>query len=452
MKEKNNIYFIGIGGIGMSAIARFYHSSGFSVSGYDKTETELTKALEAEGIQIHYIDDISYIPENKEETLVIYTPAIPADLKELVYVQTMGYSVVKRSKSLGVLTQGRNCLAVAGTHGKTSTSTLLSHIFHSSGESVSAFLGGISKNLNSNLLISGTENVVVEADEYDRSFLQLHPNKAIITSMDADHLDIYSEVENFQMAFNEFASQVKDTLVIKYGLPINKENLKAEVFSYSFDDPRADFHTDNVYRDEFGCYHFDIVHPMGLIKDCVCGVPGWVNVENGVAASALALSYGIEAEKIKLALASFSGVKRRFDIKVNNSDCTYIDDYAHHPEELRAAISSIRGIFPDRRFTGIFQPHLFSRTKDFANEFAEVLSSLDKIILLDIYPAREEPIPGVTSNIILDKIEGCEKILLKKDALISYLMTEKIDILATFGAGDIDRFVEPITKLLEGSY
>lgn len=449
MEKIKYIYFIGIGGIGMSAIARYFNAQDYVVSGYDKTETKLTQALAAEGIAIHYEDNTDCIPKSIEETLVVYTPAIPADLNELVYVKSMGYDVVKRSKILGRLTSGHNCFAVAGTHGKTSTSTLLAHIFHHGGEEVSAFLGGISKNLESNLLISGTENIVVEADEYDRSFLQLHPQMAVITSMDPDHLDIYSQAEAFRDAFNEFGSQVENRLIVKYGLPIDKDRIKADILTYAYDDSRADFYSTNVNRDDLGRYHFDLVHPQGVIKDCHCGVPGWVNVENSVAASAIALSYGIDQEKIKEALASFNGVQRRFDIRVNTPTCTYIDDYAHHPKELKAAISTIRGIFPGRKFTGIFQPHLFSRTRDFADGFAESLSLLDKVILLDIYPAREKPIEGISSLTILDKIEGIEKILLKKEELIDYLMTEKLDILATFGAGDIDRFVEPITKLLK---
>lgn len=443
-----NIYFIGIGGIGMSAIARYYHYKGLKVSGYDKTPSELTAALESEGIEVHYEDNIGFIPKDVEHTLVVYTPAIPADMGELVYVQEHGYRVIKRSRTLGEIAQGQKCLAVAGTHGKTTTSTLLAHIFQNSGEGCSAFLGGISKNYDTNLLVSRNPVIVAEADEFDRSFLQLFPEIAVITSMDADHLDIYSDICNMHDAFKAFASQVSGTVIAKYGLPIEQKDTKAQILRYAYDNAGADFYASGIKVDECGYFTFDLNWPGGTVKDCKVGIPGWINVENAVAASAIALTYGLDPEKVKKALSSFQGVKRRFDIHLNTPGCAYIDDYAHHPKEISAAISSMRDIFPGRRLTAIFQPHLYTRTRDFADEFAEALSGVDKLILLDIYPAREEPIPGVTSEIIFEKVTAPEKVIMKKEELMEYLQNEPVDTLITFGAGNIDRFIRPITEML----
>ena len=448
MKSYSNIYFIGIGGIGMSAIARYYNFKGLKVSGYDKTPSELTHALEREGIEIHYEDNISYIPKDVEDTLVVYTPAIPKDMGELVYVQENGYRVIKRSRMLGEIAEGQRCLAVAGTHGKTTTSTLLAHIFQDSGEGCSAFLGGISKNYDTNLLVSRNETIVAEADEFDRSFLQLFPEIAVITSMDADHLDIYSDISTMHEAFKAFASQVSGTVITKLGLPIGAEDTKASILRYSYDDPSADFHASDISVDECGYFTFDLHWPGGIIEGCKVGIPGWINVENAVAASAIALTYGIGPEKVRHALSTFQGVKRRFDIHVNRPGCSYIDDYAHHPKEIAAAISSMRDIFPGRKLTAIFQPHLYTRTRDFADEFAEALSNVDKLIMLDIYPAREEPIPGVTSEIIFDNVTAPEKVIMVKEELMDYLKDEPIDTLITFGAGNIDRFITPITEML----
>ena len=358
----NHIYFIGIGGIGMSAIARYYNTKGFKVSGYDKTPSPLTEALENEGIEVHYEDNIDYVPKNVEDTLVVYTPAIPKDMGELVYVQEHGYRVIKRSRMLGEITKGQRCMAVAGTHGKTTTSTLTSHLFTASGAGCSAFLGGISKNYNSNLLISSNDVVVAEADEFDRSFLQLFPEIAVITSMDADHLDIYGDEAHIREAFKAFAGQVSGTLIAKHGLDITPEDTKAQIKTYSFGNPEADFYAEAL--EEAG--HFNLHYPGGVIEDCVVGIPGWVNIENGVAASAIALTYGIDPQEIKKALASFSGVKRRFDLQVKNEKHIYIDDYAHHPEEISAALSSIRKAYPTMKLTAAFQPHLYTRTRDFA--------------------------------------------------------------------------------------
>lgn len=448
MNSYKNIYFIGIGGIGMSAIARYYKFKGCNVSGYDKTPSELTGELIAEGIGVHYEDNTDFIPKDVENTLVVYTPAIPHDLKELLYVHEHGYTLLKRSKTLGEIAKGQRCLAVAGTHGKTTTSTLLAHIFTDSKVGCSAFLGGISKNYDTNLLVSHNPTIVAEADEFDRSFLQLFPEIAVITAMDADHLDIYGDLKHVHEAFQAFAGQVSGTVITKLGLDITPNHTKARIMRYSYNDPRADFYADNLRKDECGYFTFNLKYPDGVIKDCRVGVPGWVNVENAVAASAIALVYGIDPEAIRHALGTFLGVKRRFDIHVNRPGCAYIDDYAHHPNEISTAISSMRDIFPGRRLTAIFQPHLYTRTRDFADEFAKALSAVDKLILLDIYPAREEPIPGVSSRLIFDKVTAPEKVLLKKEMLMKYLEDEKIDTLITFGAGNIDRFIPQITEML----
>ena len=442
--EYRHIYFIGIGGIGMSAIARYYNAKGYKVSGYDKTPSPLTLALEEEGIDVHYEDNIAYVPQDIESTLVVYTPAIPKDMGELVHVQEKGYRVIKRSKMLGEISRGQRCMAVAGTHGKTTTSTLVSHLFMASGEGCSAFLGGISKNYNSNLLISGNDVVVAEADEFDRSFLQLFPEIAVITSMDAEHLDIYGDEAHIVEAFKAFASQVSGTVIARHGLDITVKDTAAKVMTYSFGDPDADFWAEPLERG-----HFNLHWPGGVIEDCVVGIPGWVNVENATAAAAIALTYGLEPAAVKEALASFAGVKRRFDMQVKTEKCVYIDDYAHHPREISAALSSIRESYPDMKMTAVFQPHLYTRTRDFAPEFAQALSGADKLILLDIYPAREEPIPGVTSEIIFNDVTAPEKVLLKRAELMDYLKDEPVELLVTIGAGDIDRFVGPIGELLK---
>lgn len=444
-----NAYFIGIGGIGMSALARYFKFKGLNVAGYDKTESELTDTLQKEGIDVHYVDNVDFIPKDIENTLVVYTPAIPHDLKELNYVMDNGYNVFKRSKVLGEITDGERCLAVSGTHGKTTTSTLTAHILDESGEGCSAFLGGISKNYDTNLLMSHTPTVVVEADEFDRSFLQLHPEIAVITAMDADHLDIYGDLEHVHEAFKAFASQVSGTVIAKLGLDITSKDTNAKILRYHYNDPKADFYARNPQPDKLGYFSFDIVWPGGVIEGVKCGTPGWVNVENSVAAAAICLTYGLKPEAIKHAIGTFQGVKRRLDIHVNTEKISYIDDYAHHPKELSTAISSMRDIFPGRKLTAIFQPHLYTRTRDFADDFAAALSKVDKLILLDIYPAREEPIPGVTSEIIFDRVTAPEKVMLHKEELMGYLEKEPVDVLITFGAGNIADFITPITELLE---
>ncbi len=444
-----NVYFIGIGGIGMSALARYYKFKGYLVAGYDRTPSDLTFALEREGIDVHYQDLPDQLPADKNETLVVYTPAIPEDLGELVKAREEGYLLLKRSRTLGEIARSQRCLAVAGTHGKTTTSTLIAHILTQSGEGCSAFLGGISRNYGTNLLMSETPTLVAEADEFDRSFLQLFPEIAVITAVDADHLDIYGDYAHVVEAFKAFASQVSGTLIAKKGTPIGADDTPARLLSYHYSDTSADFYPIDPKPDAYGCFHYHLHTPSGIIPDIRVGAPGWVNAENSVAAAAVALTYGIQPDAVREAIGTFEGVKRRLEVHVNVPGLAYVDDYAHHPAELVSAITSLRDIFPGRRLTAVFQPHLYTRTRDFAPEFAQALSGVDKLILLDIYPAREEPIPGVTSEMIFKDVTAPEKVLLKKEELMDYLADEPLDVLVTFGAGNIDRFIEPITQLLK---
>jgi len=448
------VYFIGIGGIGMSALARYYKHAGALVAGYDRTPSPLTTELEQEGIAIHYDDNLSLVPEaffaNPEKVLVIYTPAVPKEHSELCHFQSHGYTVIKRSAALGHVTAEKDTLAIAGTHGKTTTTTLLAHLLTQAAEGCTAFLGGISKNYNSNLLLSKSAALVAEADEFDRSFLQLFPQIAVITSTDADHLDIYGNAEAMKQAFIDFATQVKPggALIVKKNVELSwRLEHGQQLYRYSFDQP-CDFYASNVRRMDNGLSQFDLHLQNETLRDCVLGIPGWVNIENAVAASAAAYLYGARLNDLKTALSVFSGVQRRFDVQVNTPQVTYIDDYAHHPEELRAAITSLREIYPQHRITGVFQPHLYTRTHDFVDGFAKSLSLLDELILLDIYPARELPIEGVTSQIIFDKVTIANKQLCKKENLLNILKMKKLDVLVTFGAGDIDRFVQPIVELL----
>lgn len=431
----------------MSAIARYYKFKGLNVYGYDRTPSELTAKLVSEGIVVHYEDRPDLIPTPVEDTLVVYTPAIPDSLEELKAAKGRGYRVIKRSKMLGEITEGQKCLAVAGTHGKTTTSSLVAHILTDSGEGCSAFLGGISKNYGTNMLMSHTPTVVAEADEFDRSFLQLHPAIAAITAMDADHLDIYGDLEHVREAFRQFASQVSDTLILKYGLPVSPNDTGARIYTYHYSDARADFHAENLRLDNLGHYSYDLVSPMGKIPDIRVGTIGWVNVENSVAAAAICLCHGVGDVAIRKAIGCFEGAKRRLDVHVGREDFTYIDDYAHHPQELSTAISSIKEVFPGKKLTAVFQPHLYTRTRDFADEFAEALGKADELILLDIYPAREDPIDGVSSQMILDKVKCGKKTIVQKDKLLEYLRGLKPEVLVTFGAGDIDRLVEPIAEM-----
>lgn len=451
------VYFIGIGGIGMSAIARYYNHQGCYVGGYDRTPSRLTHELEAEGIHVHYEDSPSNIPEKIKEdpgALVIYTPAIPHDSTELQWFFSNGYKTIKRSAALGHLASSKKCLAVAGTHGKTTTSTLLAHILEHSGEGCTAFLGGISVNYNTNLLLSRNNVLVAEADEFDRSFLQLWPQIAVITSADADHLDIYNDHSTIIGAFADFAAQVKQNgaLVVKKGIEqAVTSKAKSKVYTYSFDSP-CDFYAGNIIMEEGGYFNFTLNYPGGSIDGCKLGIPGWVNVENAVAASAVAILHGTTPAKVKEALAQFRGVRRRFEMLFKTPKCAYIDDYAHHPKELSAALSSIRNIFPGKKITVVFQPHLYTRTRDFAPEFAQSLSLADELILLDIYPARELPIEGISSQTILKDVNLEYKTLTSKENLIEVLSNKEIEVLVTFGAGDIDRMTEPITEYLKKKY
>ena len=433
----------------MSAIARYFKHDGRNVSGYDRTPSPLTAKLEQEGIEVHYEDRPDLIPFDIDNTFVIYTPAIPEDLEEFKYIREKGYAICKRSKALGQITAGKDCLAVAGTHGKTTTSTLLAHILTCGEDGCSAFLGGISKNYHTNLLLSHSDDIVVEADEFDRSFLQLHPLVAVITAIDADHLDIYGDYQSVMDAFEQFASQIVagGTLILKNGVLMPTERVKAKVLRYSFDTP-CDFYASDIKTLPFGRFDFTLNYPGGKIEHCTVGIPGWVNVENAVAASAAALSHGIAPRIIKNALASFQGVERRIDIHFSSDKHAYVDDYAHHPNEIRAAISSIRDIFPGRKITGIFQPHLYTRTRDFADDFAAALSGLDSLIMLPIYPAREEPIEGVNSEMILDKVTIGDKMIVSKEELMKTVADKDVDVLVTFGAGDIDRFVKSFEEYM----
>ena len=444
-----NVYFIGIGGIGMSALARYFKFKGYAVSGYDKTPSELTAKLQEEGIGVHYEDRPDLVPADVAETLVIYTPAIH-ELKELDLVREKGYRVVKRAFALGEVAKGQRCLAVSGTHGKTTTSTLVAHIFTESGEGCSAFLGGISRNYGTNLLVSDNPVVVAEADEFDRSFHCLYPEIAVVTAIDADHLDIYGDYAHVLEAFQVFASQVSGTVIAKYGVPLTQADTKAQLLTYHYTNQLADFYAGNPHPDSFGHFLYDLHYPGGVLKDVRVGAPGRVNAENSIAAAAIALTYGLDPEAVKHAIGTFEGVKRRLEVHVNKpGGVAYVDDYAHHPAELAAAIASLRDIFPGRKLTAVFQPHLYTRTRDFAPEFAAALSAVDKLILLPIYPAREEPIPGVTSDIILRDVTAPEKVLVEKENLMEYLEKEPVDVLVTFGAGNIDRFIGPITELVK---
>ena len=435
----------------MSAIARYCRHAGLNVSGYDRTPSPVTEALEREGIPVHFDSNVSLIPPVPEDTLVIYTPAVPSDMAEMVYVREHGYRIVKRAEALGEITSGKRCLAVSGTHGKTTTSTMLAHILAESGEGCTAFLGGISKNYGTNLLLGDNDVIVAEADEFDRSFLHLHPEAAVVTSMDADHLDIYSDIEDLRRTFVKFGLQTDRYLVIKKGLEerFRSAGVRADILTYG---EGGDFHASDIVSDGTGRMYFTLNTPSGAFRDFHAGVPGLVYIENATAAAAMALLHGVPADSIRKAISTFSGVVRRFDIRLNIPGHTYIDDYAHHPAELAATITSIRQIWPGRRICGIFQPHLYSRTKDFYPEFASSLSLLDSVILLPIYPAREKPIPGVSSEMILDRITMSDKKIVEKQDLLAEIGDRDTDILVTFGAGDIDRFVTPIESLLKEKY
>ena len=440
------IHMIGIGGSGMSGIAEVLLNLGYTVHGSDLSNGATVRRLRDLGAVIH----VGHSAENLDDPqVVVRSSAVSDDNPEVAAARERRIPVIPRAEMLAELMRLRTGVAIAGTHGKTTTSTLTAHILTESKEGCSAFLGGISKNYGTNMLMSKTPTVVAEADEFDRSFLQLHPAIAAITAMDADHLDIYGDLEHVQEAFRNFASQVSETLILKYGCPISQDDISAKIYTYHFNDERADIHSTNLRLSPDGHYTYDLVYPAGVLKDIRVGTLGWVNVENSIAAATICLCYGTDAQKIRHAIGTFQGAQRRLDEHVNKPGLTYIDDYAHHPAELSTAISSIRGIFPGRRITAVFQPHLYTRTRDFAKEFAEALSGVDKLILLDIYPARELPIEGVTSEIIFKDVTAPEKVMLHREELMDYLEKEDLDVLVTFGAGNIDRFIEPITEMLE---
>ena len=451
LENIENIYFLGIGGIGMSALAQYFKVTGKNVAGYDRVNTTLTQSLEKQGIAIHYNDDVGLIPEaflQKDKTLVVRTPAVPANHSELCFMQAEGFQMYKRAQVLGHLFNSKKGVAVAGTHGKTSISSILSYLLQGSGFDNSAFLGGIVKNYNSNYIIGKSDWIVTEADEYDRSFLQLFPKAAIVTAMDADHLDIYADHNDLVETFNKFIDQITPggILLYKKGLPVNAGN-ELKKYTYAFEDSSADFYAKNA-RVENGRYIFDWVTPDITLSDFSIQILGKVNIENSIAALSMAYLQGANPDELRTILPEFEGIKRRMDKQFENDEVVYIDDYAHHPCELEAAISSVRAMYPGKKITGVFQPHLFTRTRDFADGFAESLSALDEVFLLDIYPAREEPIPGVTSEIIFKHITQEQKQNCSKENLLNTLKGQYIQVLLTLGAGDIDQLVEPIRNML----
>ena len=449
MKLSNiqRVYLVGIGGIGMSGLARYFNHIGCVVCGYDKTPTDLTDSLRNEGIQISFEDRVDSIPQNfatvDPNTLIIYTPAIPKSSAILNYFINKGFELFKRSQVLGIISKDKYTVAVAGTHGKTTTSTMVAHILKATGTDCSAFLGGISSNYQTNVLFGSSDIVVVEADEYDRSFLTLYPDVAIITSMDADHLDIYGDHSHLADSFRQFASQLKlgGVLIRKKGLPLDKG------FTYSIDGD-ADATATNI-RVSDGDFYFDFVHGSIVIPNIRMGIAGVHNIENAVAAIEVGLRLNIDGEAIKQALGSFKGVKRRFEYIVKNSEHVFIDDYAHHPEELRAAISSVKKLYPGKKLTIIFQPHLFTRTRDFADGFAEVLDMSDELIMLDIYPARELPIEGVNADMLLNRMHLANRGKYGKEEAVRKIKNEQPELLLTVGAGDIDQLVQPLKHALE---
>ena len=458
MKSYKNYYFLGIGGIGMSALARYFLHEGAAVAGYDRTETRLTRELEAEGAVIHYDESVEAIPamfRDPATTLVVYTPAVPTDHAEYQYFISNGFQLEKRSQMLGYLSEGKRVMAVAGTHGKTTTSTLVAWLNRKLTDGGSAFLGGISKNFGGNLVLGEGDRLAVEADEFDRSFFRLAPHVAVITSCDADHLDIYGTHEAVKEAFSQFVCKILDggALIIKEGVEIALENKAIDYYRYSYDKP-CDFYARNIRLVEGGHYLFDLVLPDGEMKDLTLGIPGWVNIENAVAAVAMtwvaARQEGVsfQREHLAEALASFSGVKRRFEFYLNSPQQVYMDDYAHHPRELAAALTSVCRMFPGRRVTAVFQPHLYTRTRDFYTEFAEALSEADEVILLPIYPARELPIEGVTSELIAERVtKPCR--IVERDELVATLSQAATDVVVTFGAGNIDVCCEPLAEALK---
>lgn len=457
LNKISHIYFLGIGGIGMSALARYFHAMGKQVAGYDKTPTKLTAELIDEGMDIHFEDDVNKIAaafkstDKKENVLIVYTPAVPKDHSEYVYFLANGFSIQKRSEVLGIIARASFTVGVAGTHGKTTTSSLTAHILKTAQLDPSAFLGGITQNYNTNLLLSEKLKhsstaekslLVVEADEYDRSFLTLFPEIGVITSVDADHLDIYGDEKHVLASYSLYAKQVKNTLIVKNTVA-SKIHVEIKKVTYSIIDASATYFAQNV-RISNGAYHYDIVTPHATFLSVTLGLPGLHNVENSIAAVAVAVELGVTEKYIREALASFKGVRRRFDYHIKTNELVFIDDYAHHPAELKAAISSVKELYPHKKITGVFQPHLYSRTRDFADDFATSLDLLDECILLDIYPARELPIAGVDSNLLLSKMQSTKKSTCSKTELINEIANRDIEVLITMGAGDIDTLLVPL--------
>ena len=447
-----SVYFVGAGGIGMSAIARYFLKKGLIVGGYDKTPSELTRQLEKEGMLIHYEEDINQIPQackNQQECLVIYTPAIPAEHQELRYFQQNGFEIQKRAQVLGTLTKTHKGLCVAGTHGKTTTSTMCAHIMHQSHLDCNAFLGGISKNYGTNYILSDSDFVVIEADEFDRSFHWLRPWMSVITSTDPDHLDIYGTKEAYLESFRHYSELIQPggALIIHRGLEM-KENIQSDVRRYDYSLNEGDFHAENI-RIENGEITFDFISPIQSIKDVKLGQPIPINIENGIAAMAMAQLNGCTAEELKYGMQTYGGVDRRFDFKIKTDKLVFLSDYAHHPKEIYQSARSIRELYKDKHITAIFQPHLYTRTRDFYKDFADALSQLDEVILTEIYPARELPIEGVTSKLIYDNLKpGVKKEMIRKDDVLNFVKNHSFEVLIVLGAGDLDNQVPEIAKLL----
>ncbi len=454
IQKIKSVYFVGVGGIGMSALARYFLSINKSVAGYDRTATDLTEALNKEGAAIHYEDNVAFIPaycKDPQQTLVVYTPAIPASHTELCYFRDNQFEIKKRAEVLGIITRYSKGICFAGTHGKTTTSSMAAHLLKQSTVDCNAFLGGILKNYESNLLLSDTsEYTVIEADEYDRSFHQLNPYIAVITSADPDHLDIYGTAEAYRESFEHFTSLIRPDgyLIVKKGIDVTPR-LQPGVIQYTYSvADGGDFRAENVLIGN-GKITFDFITPMGAIRDVNLGVPAEINIENAVASMAAAWIAGASFTELKESIASFEGPRRRFDFHIKRDNLVLIDDYAHHPTELEASILSVKALYTGRKVTGVFQPHLYSRTRDFIDEFAKALSLLDELILLDIYPAREEPIEGITSQLILDRVTIKKKQLCSKEELLLVVKNSTFDIVLMLGAGDIDRLVSPVKNILE---
>lgn len=456
LKDIKSVYFIGAGGIGMSAIARYFLKKGLVVGGYDKTPSDLTRTLEKEGMDIHYDEDINKIPtecKDKSSTLIIYTPAIPDEHKELTYFRNEGFEIQKRAQVLGTLTKSHKGLCVAGTHGKTTTSTMAAHIMHQSSLDCNAFLGGISKNYGTNYILSNSDFVVVEADEFDRSFHWLHPYMTVITSTDADHLDIYGTEEAYLESFRHYTTLIQSggALIMHTGLKMIPD-VQSGVATYTYSRNAGDFHAENI-KIENGEITFDFISPVCNIENIRLGQPIPINIENGIAAMALAQLSGCTAEEIRNAMATFTGVDRRFDFKIKTDKLVFLSDYAHHPKEIYQSVKSLKEVFKDRKITAIFQPHLYTRTRDFYKDFADSMSLLDEVILVDIYPAREQPIPGVTSKLIYDNLrQGIIKKMCSKDEVQDIIKSNDFDVLVVLGAGDLDNQVPEIEKILKSRY